>query len=489
MDIANRDNARRLIGAAAGIGVAITWNRAADLLNNFGSIARALAHLRRRLAAEREYVQWQIRQGEEAARQREEARMEIDMPRRQTELTHNPAPRGSDIVLQERPGLTRDYLRCGYKKGKKSQLGPKYAVRKGVFKIKRLNGYDQLQLSTALSHATVDATYVGLPMYCINLSALAWQGQGTTNVGSYNTIPMYRLVRTEADLTTGTANYTWLRQECHVDQTAQPTSNTEGWQFCWNRKNTDGYPTATPYYQHHWSNIKLLFQCSEDCDCIVHTDIVQFPEEHVAPRRQYWEVGDGTSNVVTYMDNGADNAERAPIDVFWESFWARRIIHPLSEYQNPDKSKYIKFLHKGSLRINQSTNSMDQNQRHMRSIFWNDGKIYNLRDSAVYDKNTQGTLNAQNLVNNPVTRLADDYNRTNQVESNTNVLPYNRDRRLDTYLLIYADMLQRPKPTITPVPCTFDFQIDNKYSWIDAGVAIPTSGFLNGGAAPVLANP
>lgn len=404
--------------------------------------------------------------------------------RRQTDNTINNEPRGSDIVLQSFPGLTKDYLSCG--KYVRKSLGPLYAQRTGVFNVKRLNAYYNTMLSTLLNFnsATVDGVAVQhLPMYAINLSSLAWQGQGSTTVGGYNTVPCYRLVRTAADLSSTVTNYYWVRQQNHVALDTQPVDNSEGFQFCWNRLSTDGAPCSTPIYKHHWSNISLLFNCGEECDCTIHTDIVTFPKDGVGPRRQFWNL---TTDEMRYMDVDVTGIDRSSIDTFWESFWAHRIVHPLARYQIPNKEKMINFIHKGSLKINQSHAAADANQRHLRKVFWSDGRIRNLKDNVPADRDGVGTLNAQNLVNNPVNPTLVTEQNVNMISSGQNCLPYDRARKRDVWLLVYADMLVRPETeSSTPIPCSFDYSIENKYSWLDTGFA-NTSTFEDGGAAPAL---
>lgn len=386
---------------------------------------------------------------------------------------------GANITLGSYCGFSKDYLRYGYMLNK--SLGDPLTTRTGRFLCKGFSSYadnPKYFLNSIMTTRTTPAypvtnTYRDLPMYAFNLSAMPWTGATTTNnTGQWCTIPFYRLSKL-GNLAQNSQQYVWLRQQMTVNQASQPDENVNAWSYVWNRKSQTGLINATPLYRHEWTHVKLLLQCGFDCDCTVHTDIVQF-KNRCGPIREIWE-NNGTATLnktVTLMDDALDSTEYNSNDVFWENFWAHRVVHPLAEFVNPDKDQYIKYLSKGSINIQPRPTDHGQNVRHLRDIFYKNGRIYSLKDEAQFDQTNYGSLVGQNAINNPVVATGLDAdkdkfpNYTNMVENNHHVLPYNRDQSQDVWLLIYADMLPRQAASSA---CRFDFTAESKVQWLATG--------------------
>lgn len=467
-------NANNLVRAAGLQGLVVAYGEAYRALRRYGnSYNRAYQFIERNARRNS--------RGDIQSRIEQKMMFRNARKRKAESLTDNTHPaggllKGSNITLGEWPRQTQDYLRAG--KFKRMSLGNKYALRTGEFLIKNLSPYMDSLLGLSLGVQNVTSgtpaiTKMYLPTYAINLTALAWQG-GSNNL---LTVPVYRHVKT-SNLDIAAANYAWERVQLTVNQTSQPPDNSSIWQFCWNRQKTDGVACPTPAYRHMWSNIKFLLQCNNYCDCTVHTDIVQFKRE-CGPRRQYAMT---STNTFAYADDAPDTVNQSEIDVFWESFYARRICHPLAEYQQVEKDQFIKYHDKGSLHVNVSDNS-NRPQRHLRNIFYTNGRVYNLRDDCAADSSNTGTLGNQDYKNNPIySGDHDGYPQlTNMMTTQASVLPFNRNQEHDVWLFIHADNMMRAEESF----CTFDFSVKNKYHWIDTG---STTTILpkDGGTAPPL---
>lgn len=350
--------------------------------------------------------------------------------------------------------------------------------------VKSITPYRLATLSQKLQvdYPTSPADTIQMPMYAINLSALAWQGGvSTPTIGRFCTVPVYRHVKT-GNLDVTTPQYAWERVNNTINAINQPAANTSGWQFVWNRKETDAVTTCSPFYRHLWSNIKLLFQCGTYCSCTIHTDVVRF-QKKCGPRRQYW---DTVENTMRYMDAAPDQSEQNEMDVFWESYYAPRVTHPLAEYHQTEKDTFIKHIAKGAINVQMLETSNTEQPRHIREIFFKNGAVYSLKDESHQDEVNIGTLANQDYQHNPVAVSNHILypNLTNMIPSQDRVLPYNRNENEDVWLIIHADMHARD----TAAPCSFDFTITNKYVWSASGeTAVHTTDFTDGGPAPAFA--
>lgn len=424
-----------------------------NILNLFGNARDAYDHIREILSEERAYVQAQIAAGHTRAAMAGQKRKVTNDQNPDQGRLQGPNITTGDICL-----YSRDYMKCSL--GNYGSLGRKDLVRKGTFLFKGMNEYTTAKRKYELSVDVGTENRIYLPMYAINLSAIAWQGYTVGNdlIGQYKTIPMYRLIK-NGDLATGTTNYVWERI---YGQNADGTSDV-----IWHRKWTDGVTDATPKYKHNWSNIRMLIECAHNADCILHTDIVKF-RNGCGPRREYVDA----TAAIGVFDPALPDRENSSNDVFWESFWAHRIVHPCAEYTNTDKEKNIVFVKKGSIRMNMNEASFPN--YHYRSIFFRDGAVRSLQDSRHSDSTSGSTLN-ENLKAQPldgthaagVSARTEPY-LTNQVMAVRESSIYNEDREKDYWLLVYSDMLPIRHNALNE-HCSFDISVTNKYEWMATG--------------------
>lgn len=383
---------------------------------------------------------------------------------------------GPNVEVGKDTLLTHSYLNYG-RKARNTRLGwaAKDTVKNGTFFFQGMKPYSATTRFLPLNpnYVEVDKTY--LPMYAFNLSAIGWQGvdAGNPSLPQIASVPCYRLYKT-GDLSTSTKNYRW--------ESVEGQNANGGNEYIWHREVQNEHHLATPFYRHMWSNIQLLLQCGANCDCTIHTDIVQFKNSCGPRREQVVDVG-GLKTKTVFDDEPTADVESSN-DVFWESFWAHRVCHPLAKYSNFDKEKNIVFKAKGSIKVNEPAfqNQSTLTNRHVRHIFVNSGKVYDLRDETHEDKTTTG---AEVVKLGPIKGVhganVEPFQYpmwTNQIRAYTENHIYNRDDNKDLWLLVYADMLPGdPLWQADAFTCSFDFKIRNKYEWTASGyntVTVPT---------------
>lgn len=450
-----RERGERLVRYAGVLGAPLVFGEADRLIRQFGSYFRAARYIRDRIRAERARVQEQIQAGHMKRRLpilEDQGRTDLNAP--PNNILH-----GDKLVVGDRSEFTKSYHKCNH--GVRARkLGDKFNTCRGTFIAKRIEpiGTSLAEIrSVPLTFDIATADVTKLPAFALNLSALAWQGlssDANARTPQYYSVPFYRLQKAGA-LSTGSAQYTWVKE---IVQNADSSFN-----YFWNRKETDFPSYVSPYYKHDWSNIRLLFSCGGYSHCTIHAELVQF-RNGCGPRREYLTQGTGVYSV---FDSAMDSKTESSNDVFWESFWAHRVVHPLSEYQNPDKDKQIKRIASYSIK----TNNLADNRAnlHNMNIFYKDGRIMSLRNSQFQDSNT-GALNTQDVIKQPIVGVhaaGEDLRNaalTNQVINWKQSFIYNEDRAKDTWLFVYADMY--PPYGIENAPCSFDFSVTNKYEWM-----------------------
>lgn len=373
---------------------------------------------------------------------------------------------GANITVGLHTTFTKDYLRAGKKKN--MSLGSKYTTRSGIFfwqSINELNlsGGSTRSLELKSDYSTLDK--ILLPVYAVNLTALAWQGrEAATSNPQYQAVPVYRLSK-NGNLSTASQQYKWesITGYDANSSIAAKVSNRQ-----WHNERLCGLPEATPYYRHLWSNIRLLLQCGSGHECTVHTDIVRFHNE-CGPQRELKLHADGTT--VTF-DAAPDSRTASSNDVFWESFMAKRVVHPLSRYTNTDKDLQLEFLAKGSVKLN---NQSAERSLHNRNIFFVDGRVRNVCEDRAEDASYVPALNTdENTKNGPLVGVhvagtnSNCATGTNQVLSYKGCTMYQRRAEMDNWLLIYGDMFYAGDIS-SSISCSFDMTVRNKYEWMASG--------------------
>lgn len=203
----------------------------------------------------------------------------------------------------------------------------------------------------------VNGTTTGmfLPCYAFDLGTQPTQGRNsaTKTTGDIQSMPLYRLrksyVSAATALSAGTVNYDW--QPVLGLNNFQSTPSGGSYSPYWNQEIKDTDPQSYNNVKRCWSEVELLFQCSRKMDCKIHVAVVKF-DRFTGPRRQY-TVNDqnlyvngtaGTKVSNTSIDETVTGNDAQGTDVFWESWWDKRLAHPLAQYNQQNKTKRIRFI-------------------------------------------------------------------------------------------------------------------------------------------------
>lgn len=324
-----------------------------------------------------------------------------------------------------------------------------------------------IQTGLATCPDGVQRTCLAMPVYCFNLSALAENGkQLGVNVYDYVTCPMYRLYKNtnapaDANLSPTTQNYFWVNISGVGNSPVGTASN-----YQWNREICDDVVGPTGSYRHLWSHVQMMIDTDRpDEQTRVHVDLVRFKNEHCAPQRVFF---DTTSNSFkTYdMSLNATGEETSALDVFWESFLTHRLIHPLLDYNIPDKEKQWRVIKGHQIEMgNVTTGSF---RRHNLDLFYHNGAKYDLVDNQTGDTvvpadatdwnndMVQGNLNQTDLAGSFKPRF-------NQLTKSRKYEMYSRDRKTDVWMMIYSDSHPIYLTEGYPANIHFDIKVKNKY--------------------------
>jgi len=362
----------------------------------------------------------------------------------------------------------------GSLKGRALQKMVKMATQTATYRLQSLADFGNLgtELSLKLDVKTTVVPPVGevpgytsqidLPMYCINLSA------NPAIAGGRVLFPCYRAQKKTPlgyPLDRTVKNYTWINQQLaqnlpdglasHEPQLESSTQVV--------------VPSST--YRHDWSNIQLLFNCARHNPCTIHVAIVKWVGE-AGPNTETYLAGEGT--VPFYDDPDPASEEQADIDVFWESFWAPRIVHPLSSFPVPDKSKHLKFLKHERIVVNDNGNpndyvgtvTNDNPTMHLKKLFFRNGSFFNMASNKSIDDTVGDILPPVSA--GPLGVFGHRpgaYNAFVRQEDPD----YLNDRWKDTWLLVWADHFPdhiSSGPLNQMKHCTFDFKIRSQYTSI-----------------------
>jgi len=387
-------------------------------------------------------------------------------PRRSANEEANNKLGGSTVAVGQAAHYTQSSSKYGRTVGsygpKALQRMVKLSLQSSTYRFQSMTsllthtaGEFSKDLSVKCNVAAGVTASIDLPMYCFNLSSTPSNGE---------IFPFYRAQKVTpggVGLSPVVNNYQWVVESGEANTKAGALSAT------WYLETAKDPPTVASEYRHDWSSVEMLFNCAKHNPCTIHVALVRFDNE-VGPVRKYWS---GSENA-NYDDVLApDSIEQSEIDVFWESFWAPRIVHPLSSFKNPVKKSYIKFLKHEKIIVNdvglpfEGGSGIPENPTmHLKKLFYNNGRSFNLTTSKASD-----TVNA-NVVP-PVAgnaagefgTVAHGYN-TQITENSTALFP---DRDKDTWLLVWADHYPDPSGgVLNPMlkHCTFDFRVRSKFT-------------------------
>jgi len=379
--------------------------------------------------------------------------------------------RGSTVAVGQDAHFTKSNSKYGRSsgslKGRALQKMVKMATQTAVYRLQSLADMGgpaatlSRQLSVVPNVADGATQFIDLPMYCINLSA------NPAIVGGRELFPCYRVRKQTplgVPLDRTVKNYTWVNQQ--LSQNQADGTNSHAPQL---ESSTQAViPSST--YRHDWSNIQLLFNCARHNPCTIHVAIVKWVGE-AGPNTETYFAGEGV--VPFYDDPDPASEEQADIDVFWESFWAPRIVHPLSSFPVPDKARHIKFLKHERIVVNDngqpndytSAANTDNATMHLKKLFFRNGTFFNMASNKSVDETVGDILppvsagSAGGFGHRP-----GGYNSfVRQIDPD--IL---NDRWKDAWLLIWADHF--PDHSFGESShlkhCSFDFKIRSQYSSI-----------------------
>lgn len=192
-----------------------------------------------------------------------------------------------------------------------------------------------------------------LPVYAFDLGTQPGQGiYGTTKTGhNLQSIPMYRLRKNYTNgtaLSTSVDNYVW-KPVCGFQN--YQYNATGAYSPYWNQEIKDVDPQGFSQVKRCWNDIEILFQCNRTMDCKIHVAVVKF-DRFCGPRRQYTAadtaltVTNSSSAVPTLLsyDETVSGNDRYGVDTFWESYFDKKFSHPLSQYNQQNKTRRLRFI-------------------------------------------------------------------------------------------------------------------------------------------------
>jgi len=313
--------------------------------------------------------------------------------------------------------------------------------------------------------------YYNLPMFAIDLSDAGDMGISATvpDKGRWVIHPMYQLRKTwdvAAPLRNTQSNYNWVPVAGVNNNPASAPGGASNDTYGWYREQADDGPCNGRLNKHLWSQIKVNLVCSNSAENTCHIGIVRFDED-VAPIRKYIDNDNSVLPPANTIDTDFSGSEErcSRKDMFWESFWAHRIVHPMSMWCNPDKDRYMKILHHTTIKA-LPHNGIDP-VTHMREIFVGSLGVNNCTSSKyneVYDIISNGE------VRNPPLRAADYASRFgeycgayNQVLKHSMPSPYQDDKNRTKWLLIWCDH-KGGASAVGDLGCAFDVQVRSKFA-------------------------
>jgi len=438
-------------------GVIVQLQRARAAYNRFRNVQAAVEHIR---------AQVNIRHGAREVRKMPPYQAKKAKSANDNANTHL---YGKAVAV----GQAATYTKSSSNYGRKTGGFGKYALKKMVQMATQSSQWRFQSLTPLLTHAPGEFSmplnvactavagfteYIDLPMYCMNLSANPSANPGTTIIQ-----PFYRARKTTplgVGLAPGVANYTWTVLN------GQNNGTNGGPGAGWNVEDCKNDPTGASTYKHDWANIEILFNCSKHNPCILHVALAKFVDS-AGPDRHYY---DGTQKVFDDVLDPASH-EQSELDVFWESFWAPKIVHPLSSFVNPVKRQHIKFLKHDRITVNDNghfiegatTGIVENPTMHLKKLFFNNGRYYNNVRAKASDQVASGDVNPP-VVGDATGNFGLDSYGFNTVKRESELAPYG-DRGKDVWLIIWSEHFPDPiNDGDANKHCSFDFKVRSKYT-------------------------
>lgn len=243
-----------------------------------------------------------------------------------------------------------------------------------------------------LGWTTGGNSHLALPMYAFDCNCLPFN---VHNAGSTKTfhklesIPFYRLYKqySTGTLETASQNYFWAVQNGLNNGPSNDYSGTSDPVF--HPLNLDCGVVNTIEFKPNYTVFDIFVNCPRTMSCRMHFAVVRFMND-IGPERFYannvtWS---GTTNYPYSTIDDMDNNMVHKHDVFWESFWDNKIGHPLTQYNNPTKEKYIEVIKDDVLTITPEDTNVptDVHIRHRKQIVVKNGTWYNTDNDYRADK-------------------------------------------------------------------------------------------------------
>lgn len=290
-----------------------------------------------------------------------------------------------------------------------------------------------------------------MPVYAFNLSSMAYTNQTTTNA----TIPFYRLqkyVTANASTDSTVRNYTWNWQ-VGQDRTT-PTNFTYGWQTEIKKgitPTTDNVIRTNNHYFWKWSDIELSFKSANNWPTKVHVALVRFQNRSAAPRRGFLVAGNPTQ-----YDPEAVVIDQSEADLWYDSWLARKVVHPLRRSEQIDKNQPIKFLKYECICL--EPNASAQQTTFTSKIFHTANKLMRCVNPSFAESTHEPDINT----GPSGTGIPPKWNKSDSMQFQ-GAFP---DQRKDTWLMIWADDFTAPAAyngSSGPSCTSFDLMIRSKF--------------------------
>lgn len=380
----------------------------------------------------------------------------IDMKRSsdassKSEWTRNTRLKGERLTVGSNPEYTKSYHRYG-KKARRMRIDRliEATLNTTVARFQGLNPTHNTNRRYYLSVDTSQQNVTYLPMYAMNLTALPFMGQDDVNgPAAYTTVPFYRLVKYG---TLGASqNYQWnIENGVQIDGSANNR---------WIREKGNLYNSVPLLYRHKWSDIQLLCEIPKRCNNMkVHMALVKF-DNGCGPLRYFYKESD---NTLMRFDEPVTASEQGSCDEFWESFWAHRVVHPLSRFQQANKSKKLRILKHTVITCTANDVAGTIPLWHEYKLWFDNDRIYNPCTSGQLEQQTtayEGQMMKEVIPGDhaAAASYADYPHRTN-TKLNTNCVGLFDDIYKDVWFVVWADKLDTPLEAGIE-ECSFDIKV------------------------------
>lgn len=416
-----RERAQQLVEFVGAQGFLVTIGEAVRALNRFrGSFHRARRFIEdnaRRNLDNTVQSRFQQRLGPVI----EESPYDMGYKRQRTTALDAPSGRylsGPNVTVGDKAVSTKSATNCVARSLKYGQslmsMLNRSVIHNDVFRWQSIYKFDNADShrvrSIGLNTVGVkDAENVikkmALPMYAFDLGTSPVQAIGTVNTKTrhkYESVPMYRLYKSTAggrsqSLQANVQNYFWEPQAGY--QNGPSIDYAEKNVFQWGPELMRAKVGDYEFYKNLYNHIDVLLKCHRTMACKVHFSIVRFrnktgPERKFTVDTAYDK--DATGDPTFYSNETQIITEEIQdSDVFWESFWSKKLCHPLSKFNMDRKKSHISFVKDEVVNVNPEEVTTSEAYFHRKMIQHYDGTAISLSDNYNDDLTLDGTYGEQ----------------------------------------------------------------------------------------------